>query len=401
MKFSNIFYLLFISFFISSCEEEYVQPEQGDLPIFSIADVNIEEGNVDTLLSVKVTLTGVNNANAILSYATLGSSAVADEDFKNIDGGQLVFAPDETEKNISIKIIADDKEEIDEQFEILFFNPVNATLANEKAVVTILNDDKDIDPNILVIPSSGYTTPTSYDGYELTWSDEFQAAELNLEDWGYDLGRGNNGWGNNELQTYTEENAYIADDEYLVIEAREEPLDGAAYTSSRIKTLGKKHFKFGRIDIRAALPETQGLWPALWMMGSNINAVGWPRCGEIDIMELAGGNPSQIFGTTHFGTSPGNRSMNGSSKVLPNGAKFSEEFHVFSLIWEEDKIQFLLDDAVFHEVTPASTGDLPYPFNESFFFLFNVAVGGDFTGAPDDSTILPQRMIVDYVRVFQ
>lgn len=401
MKLSNIIYLLSFVLFVTSCEEEYVQPERGDLPVLSIADIDVEEGNTDTLLNVKVVLSGVNNANAIVNYATLGGSATADEDYKSIDGGQLVFGPDETEKNITIKIKADDKEEADEQFEILFFNPVNATLANEKAIVTLLNDDKDIDPNILVIPPTGYTTPESYEGYELAWADEFQAAALNMDDWGYDLGRGNNGWGNNELQTYTKENAYLTANEYLIIEAREEALDGAAYTSSRIKTLGKKHFKYGRIDIRAALPETQGLWPALWMMGSNINAVGWPRCGEIDIMELRGNHPGQIFGTTHFGTSPGNRSMNGGSKVLPNGAKFSEEFHVFSLIWEEDKIEFLLDDTVYHEVTPTSTGELPYPFNEPFFFLFNVAVGGDFSGDPDDSTILPQRMIVDYVRVFQ
>lgn len=400
MKYQIILSFLCIAFLLS-CEEEYMQPERTDLPVFSLSDIAVSEGNEDGQLEVTVALTGTNNANAIISYATLDGTAKAGEDYRAIDNGQLIFSPEEKEKTISIKIQGDEDAEQDESFEILLFNPVNATLERDKALITLENDDETIDPEILVIPATGFETPATYDNYELVWADEFQAAELNLDDWDYDLGRGANGWGNNELQSYTKENAYMAASDYLVIEAREENVDGAAYTSSRLKTLGKKQFKFGRIDIRAALPEGQGIWPATWMMGANINAIGWPRCGEIDIMELVGHSPGQVFGTTHFGTSPGNRSSNGSSKVLPGGAKFSEEFHVFSLIWEEDLIQFLLDDVVYHEMTPEKTGDLPYPFNEQFFFLFNVAVGGDWPGNPDDSTIFPQRMIVDYIRVFQ
>lgn len=400
MKYQIIFSFLGVLLFLS-CEEEYMQPVSADLPIFSIADVSVKEGNEDAQLEVKVVLTGTNNANAIVSYATLEGTAKAGEDYRGIDNGQLIFAPDEKEKTISIKIQADEEAEQDESFEVFLFNPVNAILERDRAVITLQNDDETIDPELLVIPDSGFVTPLVYEGYELVWADEFQTPELNLDNWDYDLGRGANGWGNNELQSYTEENAYMAESDYLVIEAREENVDGAAYTSSRIKTLGKQQFKFGRIDIRAALPEGQGIWPAQWMMGANINAIGWPRCGEIDIMELIGNNPNQVFGTTHFGTSPSNRSSDGSSKVLPGGAKFSEAFHVFSLIWEEDLIQFLVDDVVYHEMTPEKTGDLPYPFNEKFFFLLNVAVGGDWPGSPDESTVFPQRMIVDYIRVFQ
>ncbi|MFK7935532.1 MAG: family 16 glycosylhydrolase [Saprospiraceae bacterium] len=401
MSYKNILLVLLI-LTVFSCEEEYVQPERGDLPVFSIADVAVTEGNFeDSQITIKVTLSGTNNANALISYATLDGTAKAEEDFRPTDNSQLIFGPGETEKNITIRISADEDVEIDEQFEVLLYNPVNATLEQDRAIVTITNDDEFIDPELLIIPAEGYTTPASYDGMELVWADEFQADALNLDDWGFDIGRGNNGWGNNELQYYTEDNIYMAESEYMVIEARAENVNGASYTSSRIKTQGKKSFKYGRIDIRAALPEGQGVWPALWMLGSNFNAVGWPRCGEIDIMELVGHEAGQVHATVHFGNNNGDRSSNGSSKVLPNEKKFIEEFHVFSLNWQEDKIEFLVDDQIYHEVTPETTGQYAYPFNESFFFIFNVAVGGIWPGSPDDTTVLPQRMIVDYVRVFQ
>jgi len=145
------------------------------------------------------------------------------------------------------------------------------------------------------------------------------------------------------------------------------------------------------------LPEGQGIWPALWMLGAKFNAVGWPRCGEIDIMELVGNQPDRVHGTVHFGTSVSTRQQNGGSTRLPDVSKFSGEYHVFSLVWKEDKIEWLVDDTVFHEFSKS----FPYPFNDSFFFIFNVAVGGNWPGSPDDTTLFPQRMIVDYVRVFQ
>ena len=137
------------------------------------------------------------------------------------------------------------------------------------------------------------------------------------------------------------------------------------------------------------------------MLGANIDGVGWPACGEIDIMELIGHEPSTVHGTAHFGPNFAERQFIGNSTSLAGGAKFSDEFNVFSIVWEGDKIKWLLNDQEYFEFTDASTGGVAYPFNNNFFFIFNVAVGGDWPGNPDATTVFPQRMIVDYIRVFQ
>ena len=203
------------------------------------------------------------------------------------------------------------------------------------------------------------------------------------------------------MQYYRAENTSVVDNDYLVIEARNEAFGGRDYTSSRMITMNKQSFQFGRVDIRAAMPEGQGLWPALWMLGSDFQSIGWPMCGEIDIMELVGHQPGRTHGTVHFGDSWQEHSSKTASKTLPGGAKFSEEFHVFSLVWQENEIQILLDDVVYNTITPSDMNGQNYPFNNDFFFIFNVAVGGQWPGSPDNTTSFPQRMIVDYVRVFQ
>ena len=250
-------------------------------------------------------------------------------------------------------------------------------------------------------PVSGYTTPKSYSGYELVWQDEFSGNELNVDDWNFEIGAGNNGWGNNELQYYRSENVSVSDG-MLTIEAKAEFFNGNNYTSSRITTQDKESFKYGRIDIRAALPYGQGLWPALWMLGDDISSVGWPKCGEIDIMELAGGSaPGKgddvVLGTIHWDNN-GSYANYGDKTQLSSGT-FADQFHVFSIIWNEQSISWYLDDNKFNEVDIAANG--LEEFHQSFFFIFNVAVGGDFSGSPDASTDFPQKMFVDYVRVFQ
>jgi beta-glucanase (GH16 family) len=143
-----------------------------------------------------------------------------------------------------------------------------------------------------VIPSfTGYESPSSYDGYTLSWSDEFSGTEIKTDNWGYDIGGG--GWGNEELQYYTNRNAYLKDG-LLVLRAQQESYGGRSYTSSRLKTQGKQNFQYGRVDIRARMPEGQGMWPALWMLGKNITDVSWPSCGEIDIMEMVGGGSGMM-----------------------------------------------------------------------------------------------------------
>ncbi|MBL7829236.1 MAG: glycoside hydrolase family 16 protein, partial [Saprospiraceae bacterium] len=159
--------------------------------------------------------------------------------------------------------------------------------------------------------------------------------------------------------------------------------------------------KFGRVDIRAALPKGQGIWPALWMLGTNIDAVSWPACGEIDIMELTGNLPNRVLSTVHFGANVSQHQYVSQSKYLSGNDNFQDEFHVFSIIWVADKIEFLIDNEVYHTITPASLNGAPYPFNKPFFFIFNIAVGGNLPGSPDNTTPFPQSMIVDYIRVFQ
>lgn len=250
------------------------------------------------------------------------------------------------------------------------------------------------------IPSTGYSTPMSYPGYSLVWNDEFDGSSLSSA-WTYDIGTGSWGWGNNELQYYRTENA-VVDSGVLTITAKAESFDGQSYTSSRIKTQGLTSFQYGRIDIRAVLPYGQGIWPALWMLGDNISTVGWPQCGEIDIMELVGGTSAsgagdnRVHGTLHW--DEGGHANFGGSNALSSGI-FADEWHVFSIIWDSNQIRFLRDDVQYHVMN--ISGAEKTEFHQNFFFIFNIAVGGNWPGSPDASTVFPQRMYVDYVRVFQ
>lgn len=249
-----------------------------------------------------------------------------------------------------------------------------------------------------VIPSyTGYSTPETYSGYSLAWSDEFSGNTLNQSDWNFEIGAG--GWGNNELQYHKSGNTSVRDG-VLIIEAREENFGGANYTSSRITTQNKQSFRYGRIDIRAQLPEGQGLWPALWMLGQNFSSVGWPAAGEIDIMEMVGGDGREDTVHAHtWWSNNGQTADYGGSYTLAAGETLTSAFHVFSLKWTAQTIIWYIDDIQFHiiDITPAGLA----AFQEEFFFIFNVAVGGDWPGSPNASTVFPQRMLVDYIRVFQ
>lgn len=250
------------------------------------------------------------------------------------------------------------------------------------------------------IPNSGYTSPLTRPGYTLVWSDEFEGNSLS-SDWIHEIGTGNGGWGNQELQYYRPENTEVRDG-YLIIKAKAEQFGGRNYTSSRIITAGLQSFQYGRVDIRAAMPEGQGLWPALWMLGDNFNTVGWPQCGEIDIMEMVGGaGPNRgdeyCFGTAHWDNNGTKADFGGS--IRSTSGKLSEEFHVYSIVWDQNRITWLFDDTQYHQIdiSPAALSE----FREKFFFIFNVAVGGIWPGSPNSSTVFPQQMTVDYVRVFQ
>jgi beta-glucanase (GH16 family) len=251
-------------------------------------------------------------------------------------------------------------------------------------------------------PNAGYTSPESYDGYKLVWADEFNSSSIS-EDWTFEIGDGCPelcGWGNQELEYYKKENTSLADGN-LIITAKKEDFGGKQYTSSRMITKGKQSFTYGRIDIRAILPKGQGLWPALWMLGENIDEVSWPKCGEIDIMELVGGSTEDrdrtIHGTVHWDNAGSYANYGGSTKL--SAGIFNDEYHVFSIDWDPEKIVWLLDGEEFHviDITPAGLDE----FHKPMFFILNVAVGGIWPGSPDGSTIFPQEMKVDYIRVFQ
>ncbi|NNM01587.1 MAG: glycoside hydrolase family 16 protein [Gammaproteobacteria bacterium] len=252
--------------------------------------------------------------------------------------------------------------------------------------------------------TGGYQSPMSYRGYDLVWSDEFDGDALDTADWSYETGDGCPelcGWGNHESQTYRKENVTVANG-FLTIEARAEQIDGRNYTSGRINTQGKRFFKYGRVDIRAKLPRGRGPWPALWMLGENHPAVEWPRCGEIDIVEKTGKNEKKVLGTAHWWhdtPSPGSNASYGGNTTLEKG-ELADEFHVFSIVWDKSKIRWYLDGArkPYHELS-IRPKEL-HEFREEFFILMNLAVGGSLGGRPDDS-VLPQRMVIDYVRVFQ
>jgi hypothetical protein len=247
------------------------------------------------------------------------------------------------------------------------------------------------------IPQTGYTTPSTYAGMNLLWQEEFNDATIDETKWTFEIGN-NNGWGNNELEYYRKENASIVDG-HLMIEAKAEPFGGKSYTSTRMITKGKFDFKYGRVDVRAALPEGKGVWPAIWMLGANIDAVSWPKCGEIDIMEKIGGGieEKKIYGTVHwFASAYANYggSFTGSTEGI-----FNDKFHVYSITWDAEFIRWYIDDSKFHEIDIRP--DHLSEFRENFFLILNVAVGGNWPGNPDANTQFPQRMFVDYIRVFQ
>jgi len=246
-------------------------------------------------------------------------------------------------------------------------------------------------------------TPTNNYNLRVDLSDEFNGTTLDQNFWTHDTGTGAGtlagaGWGNNELQYYQADNTTVAGG-VLTIEAREEAVGGAAYTSSRIQSQGLKTVNFGKVEVRAKLPQGKGIWPAIWMLGDSFPP--WPQSGEIDIMEMKGSENDTVYGAIHWDVSDndsGVRAFSSGAKTLSSG-NFSDEFHVFSIEWNEEQISWYVDDEFFHseDITDSRKDELL----EDFFFLMNVAVGGNYDGNPDGFTTFPQQMVVDYIRVYE
>ena len=237
--------------------------------------------------------------------------------------------------------------------------------------------------------------------WQLVWSDEFNGAANTQPDatkWTYDIG--NNGWGNNELENYTDlaENAHMDGLGHLDIHV-ENPSPGV-YTSARIKTEGLFATEYGRIEARIKLPFGQGIWPAFWMLGTDITTVSWPQCGEIDIMENIGSTPSTNYGSMHGPGYSGAQDLTGSYS-LSDGGTLSDGFHVYAVEWAPEVVRFYFDGVSYETRTPADVpdGDV-WVYDHPFFVILNVAVGGYWPGNPDSTTQFPQTMLVDYVRVY-
>lgn len=256
--------------------------------------------------------------------------------------------------------------------------------------------------NLYGCSNSTDSDSTKSDGsYQLVWSDEFNYEGLpDPAKWAHEVG--GNGWGNNELQYYTDKrllNSNVGSGT-LKITAYNEPFQGMEYTSARLVTKGKQTWMYGKFEIRAKVPSGKGTWPAIWMLGENISSAGWPNCGEIDIMEHVGYDQGWVHGSVH--TDKYNH-VEGTQKTAKKFVSdVSTAFHVYGLEWTADSIKVTIDDAVIFSFANEKSGVAAWPFSAPEFLLLNLAVGGNWGGAQGvDSSVFPKTLEVDYVRVYQ
>lgn len=399
MKYHQLPKLLFFLVLIGSCNKgsNNGSTPSVTLPKASISDISNERTTANSHFQFNVTLDKVSTSATSINYTTTDGTAKSNTDYKP-STGTLTIPANASSATIDVEVIGDSTRKNNQYFNVQLSNPTNCTLSTNQGTATIINE------NLLYYPvdnstSAGYTTPTSYPGMTLAWSDEFDGNTINTTNWIFETG--GNGWGNAELENYTarSQNAFQSKGN-LIIEARKESLNGSAYTSARMITKGRKVFTYGRIDIRAKVPTGKGIWPAIWMLGNNIDQVNWPACGEMDIMELIGSKPNELWGTLHWGATTQLHQSKTYSNVLSTGT-YDQQFHVYSLVWVKDQVQILVDDIVYNTITAANVAGSNNPFNSDFFFILNVAVGGNWPGSPDGTTVFPQRMVVDYVRVFK
>lgn len=355
-----------------SCKKNVAQTPFVPSTITYTNSLSISEDDPNLYAQISVNLTFKSDSTVVIDYITEDSSAISGTDYIGTANGKITFKPGEISKTISVPIIANKAQKKDVVFFVDLTRASNATLAPGKVRVKIKNVD--------------YAT--------LVWSDEFNAANLNTADWNYELGN-NGGWGNNEKEVYTNStNNVFLSGGYLNIKAIKEA-DGS-YTSGRITTNGKQQFTHCKVDILAKLPQGQGIWPALWMLGSNIGTIGWPKCGEMDMMEVLGHQTNKTYGTIHWDNN--GHQQSGGNYSLPTGS-FSSDFHLFTYIWTSNKITWLVDNIEYYTVVKSSAINFPIDLPE--FFIFNVAVGGSWPGNPDGTTVFPQTMQVDYIKVYQ
>jgi len=244
----------------------------------------------------------------------------------------------------------------------------------------------------------------SKNSYKLVWSDEFNYQGLpDSSKWSYDVGTGSWGWGNNEQQYYTKDslsNAKVSNG-FLTITARNQKMGDKKYTSARLVTRGKAAWTYGKIEVRAKLPKGLGTWPAIWMLGTNIDSteIGWPQCGEIDIMEHTGSRATKIDASVH--TKNFNWPKNTQKTAATYLSDYGDAFHNYQLIWDAQNIILLVDDKPLLTFHNDGTGKNSWPFNDPCYLLLNLAIGGNYAGYEIDEKSFPASMQIDFVRVYQ
>ncbi|HLZ16877.1 MAG TPA: family 16 glycosylhydrolase, partial [Cyclobacteriaceae bacterium] len=325
--------MLAVLTFCSACTNQSVT-----VPMVYTYDVSQTRTTGASEFNFAIALDKTSASDVSFHYTTQGGTAEAGKDFVS-NSGVLVVPAGSLTGSIKVTVTGDSIRKPNQDFSIELSEPKNCTFQRNQIKGTLVNENGSYFP----VDNTGYSTPDLYNGYSLVWNDEFSGKSINQNYWSFENGN-QDGWGNHELEYYTSrmQNAFVSQGN-LIIEARAETFSGSNFTSARMITKGKKSFRYGRIDIRAKLPQGKGIWPALWMLGENIDAAGWPACGEVDMMELLGQEPNKIYGTLHWGSTPSSHQSYGTSSVLSAGT-FADSFHVFSMVWSQTSIEFLVDD---------------------------------------------------------
>ncbi|MEL6650050.1 MAG: family 16 glycosylhydrolase, partial [Bacteroidota bacterium] len=392
LRFHLFIIVALFSLFSLACKNEVSGPQ----PEVSIEGLSFEEGNTARIVNLSLTLSASAEETISIYVSSTDGSAEKGRDYIEFSRKLIEIAPGQTSAEVGITILGDESFEEDENFRVEIVEAIGATIKLASAEVTLQNDDADA---LLLL--QGPDSPLSYPGMTLHWQDEFDGNSLDANTWTQEVRE--EGWFNEELQYYTDEDRNLTvRDGFLIIEARDENHSSQTgrnfnYTSARISSEDKFTFQYGRVDIRAAMPEGQGIWPALWTLGNNISSVSWPACGEIDILEMIGGPevPGQrgetvVHNAIHW-QNAGSHASDGGHYDLPSGSLHGE-FHVYSLIWTDQSVTFLIDD-VERDVIDI-TGSEKTEFHDSHFFIMNIAVGGTWPGSPDATTICWGKEVV-------
>jgi len=396
-KIADLSLIVVFSFATISCNKKDNSTSAVVVPTVKIENASLKRTTTTGTMHFNVTLDKTTTVPVSVDYTLKDGTATASMDY-TAASGTINIPANQSNAEVTVQINGDptDTRQDNLEFTVQLSNPKGCTLGVSSAKGTIITEDG----TNFTTDNTGFSTALTYPGLTLVWNDEFSGTILDANTWNYEIGNAN-GWGNNELEYYTNstKNTFVSNGN-LIIEARKESISGFNYSSARLTTQNKKSFTYGRVDIRAKLPKGKGIWPALWMLGNNISSAGWPASGEIDIMELLGQEITKSYGTLHYGASAATHGSKGNSYTLSSNS-FYDQFHVFSMDWKQDQVNLYVDNNLYLTVNKTDLGSAPYPFNAPFFFIFNVAVGGNWPGSPDATTTFPQRMIVDYIRVFQ